>query len=205
MKAAKIIVSAAFAVFWAVGPVDAQTGRLKGNHIGCVTEDALDQMTQALVNQDRRLYDGLIGTLCVPVQGLEFSLLDRAGLLYMRSKVRVYVGQDHIDLWVPSEATPAPAVDIRKADEEAPKTERGPGQDDDLGGFGVFLWLMIWGVVVILVAAAFGGRRNRSDVSDAPRPDVKRRPFIDYNYKSPFHPDNAPRDSGRRKRKPKFW
>lgn len=82
--------------------VFAQTGRVKDNHIGCVTKNYLDQMTNALVNKDRRLFDTLIGEVCVPIQGREFSILDRG---FVTSKIRVYVGSDHVDLHVPSEAT----------------------------------------------------------------------------------------------------
>ena len=80
----------------------AQTGRVKGNYIGCLTEDYLDQMTSALVNKDQRLYESLIGKVCVPLKGQEFSILDRG---FLTSKIRIYVGSDYLDLFVPSEAT----------------------------------------------------------------------------------------------------
>lgn len=80
----------------------AQTGRVKDNHVGCLTERHLDEMTMALVNKDQRLYDSLIGKVCVPVKGQQFSILDRG---FITSKIRVYVGSDHVDLYVPSEAT----------------------------------------------------------------------------------------------------
>ena len=47
----------------------AQTGRVKDDHVGCLTEDSLDQMTTALVKKDQRLYASLMGKVCVALKG----------------------------------------------------------------------------------------------------------------------------------------
>lgn len=83
----------------------AQTGHVKGNYIGCLTEDYLDQMFTALNSKDQNLINSLYNKVCFSVEGREFSVLDRSGFLYSISKIRVYVGSDHVDLYVPSEAT----------------------------------------------------------------------------------------------------
>ena len=59
-------------------------------------------MTNALVRKDKRLFDTLIGKTCFPVKGQQFSVLDRG---FITSKIRVYIGSDYVDLFVPSEAT----------------------------------------------------------------------------------------------------
>ena len=80
----------------------AQTGVVKGDYVGCVTKDALDQMTNALVNKDKALFSSLMGKRCLPVNGQQFSVLDRG---FVTSKIKVYIAGDSVDLWVPSEAT----------------------------------------------------------------------------------------------------
>lgn len=82
-------------------PLHAQSGTITEPYIGCLTDAALDQLFEAINSGDNRLRDSLMGVKCVPVQGYEFSMLDR-GLL--RSTIRVYVGESHVDLIVPSEA-----------------------------------------------------------------------------------------------------
>lgn len=81
---------------------NAQAGTVSDNYIGCITEEHLDQMTTALVRKDERLYKSLMGKFCVPVQGQEFSVLDQG---FITSQIRVYIGNESVDLWVPSEAT----------------------------------------------------------------------------------------------------
>ncbi|GAA6176943.1 hypothetical protein [Sulfitobacter pacificus] len=70
-------------------------------YAGCSTKAALDEFTSAVVNNDKRQMNALIGTQCAAVGGFEFSVVDR-GLL--KTQVRVYVGENSILLWVPSEA-----------------------------------------------------------------------------------------------------
>ena len=72
-----------------------------GNYIGCSTKEQLSQLTLGIANKDRRLIDTLVGKVCAPVGGYEFSILERGPL---RSRVRMYIPSGHIDLWVHSEA-----------------------------------------------------------------------------------------------------
>ncbi len=85
-----------------VADASAQTGRVKGEHIGCLTKTYLGQLQTAVMNRDKRLYDAMMGKTCILVKGQEFSILDQGPLT---SKIRVYVGSDHVDLYVPTEAT----------------------------------------------------------------------------------------------------
>lgn len=80
----------------------AQTGVVQDHYIGCLTKDDLDQVLRSLSRNDERLYDSLMGTVCAVVKGRAFSILDRG---FATSKIRVYLGDNHVDLWVPTEAT----------------------------------------------------------------------------------------------------
>lgn len=86
------------AALWATS-VSAQT--FETGYAGCLTKDALDEFSTAVVNGDDRQINALLGVLCVPVGGYEFSVTDR-GLF--KTRVRVYVGDDSILLWVPAAA-----------------------------------------------------------------------------------------------------
>lgn len=90
-----------FVVVFALWASSASAGTLEAGYAGCLTKEALDEFTTAVVNKDRRQMDALIGVSCVPVGGFEFSVADR-GIL--KTQVRVYVGDKSILLWVPSEA-----------------------------------------------------------------------------------------------------
>lgn len=79
----------------------AYSAQFDGAYVGCVTQDALSEMQTAIMNQDRRQYDTLMGAVCAPLDGFEFSVVER-GML--RSKVRVYVGDNSVLLWTVSEA-----------------------------------------------------------------------------------------------------
>ena len=79
----------------------AQTGVISGAYIGCLTDEYLSQLMSAISTSDMRLRDSLMGSACVVVKGYEYSMLDRGVL---RSKIRVYVGDDYVDLIVPAEA-----------------------------------------------------------------------------------------------------
>ncbi|MGF7178191.1 hypothetical protein [Azospirillum doebereinerae] len=100
---AKMLAITAFASLMGIASAShAQTGTVRGNYVGCITEEALDQATQAAVKKDERLFNSLMGKQCIPISGQQFSILDRG---FIRSKIRVYVGNNHIDLYTPSEAT----------------------------------------------------------------------------------------------------
>lgn len=92
-----------FLVLAQSAPASAQSGVLDGPWIGCLTEDTFGQMTNALVTGDDRLRDSLLGTSCVVLDGQEFSVLGR--ISFGVRQIRVYVGDNHIDLIVPVEAT----------------------------------------------------------------------------------------------------
>lgn len=79
----------------------AVAGTFETGYAGCTTKDALDELTSAVVNKDQRQMDALLGTLCAPVGGFDFSVVSR-GLL--KTQARVYVGEESVLLWVPSEA-----------------------------------------------------------------------------------------------------
>lgn len=85
----------------AMSATTAAAATLESGYAGCVSKDSLDEFTMAVVNKDQRQMNALIGKACIPVGGLEFSVVDR-GLL--KTQVRVYAGNDSILLWVPSEA-----------------------------------------------------------------------------------------------------
>ncbi len=79
----------------------AQSGVL-GEGEGCVTEKHLDQLYEAYMTVDQRLVDSLMGVYCIRVDGLPFSMLDSG---FVVSEVRVYIGDTHIDLFVPAEVS----------------------------------------------------------------------------------------------------
>lgn len=74
---------------------------IRGSYVGCTTENALDEFTMAAVNRDRRQMEALIGVSCLPINGLEYSVVDRG---FITSEIRVYVGSDSIRVFTPSEA-----------------------------------------------------------------------------------------------------
>lgn len=74
------------------------------NYIGCVSEDALDQLHLAQARGDMRLMRSLTieEFKCINVDGLEYSLLDRG---FAVSKAKFYLDDgSSIVLWVPFEA-----------------------------------------------------------------------------------------------------
>jgi hypothetical protein len=79
----------------------AQTGTIQGAYVGCRTEAQLDEFVQAAIRKDRRQGEALLNKVCVLLRGREFSIVER-GWAY--SRVRVYVGEDSIVLWVQSGA-----------------------------------------------------------------------------------------------------
>lgn len=76
-------------------------GYVTGSYIGCYSQRAFEQLMSALASNDSRLYNSLMITECTPVNGLEYSILDKG---FLKSKARFYKGVDYQDLWVPSEA-----------------------------------------------------------------------------------------------------
>lgn len=74
-----------------------------GGYVGCVSEEYLDQYVRTSTTNDRKGFQYLVdNNLCVGVSSkLSFSILD-VGLL--TSKIRVYVEQDAVELWIPTEA-----------------------------------------------------------------------------------------------------
>ena len=96
----KILLKLTFFMSLLVAGTFAEAATL-GNYIGCTSEKALDQLFAAMSNNDSRLQSSLMGSECVPVGGREFSVIDRG---FVVTEVRVYVGENSIDLFVPSEA-----------------------------------------------------------------------------------------------------
>jgi len=76
--------------------------RVNDGYIGCLTESSLDEFITAAVNNDNRQMQTLLGTVCVPIGGREFSMVDQG---FVVSEIRVYVGSDSVLLFTPSEAT----------------------------------------------------------------------------------------------------
>lgn len=74
---------------------------IEEGHIGCTSEGALDEFMTAARNNDLRQGDLLLGSVCFPIGGLEFSEVDM-GLL--KSIIRVYTENGTAVLWVVSEA-----------------------------------------------------------------------------------------------------
>lgn len=81
-------------------PANADT--VNAGFVGCLTEDALDEFTMASVKEDKRQMDALIGTVCVPIGGRDYSMVDQG---FVVSEIRVYVGSDSINLFTHAEAT----------------------------------------------------------------------------------------------------
>ena len=79
----------------------AEAARIKGAFVGCLTKGALDEFVTAATRQDHRQMKALIGATCLPIEGLEYSLVDRG---FVKSQIRVYVGQRSALLWTVSEA-----------------------------------------------------------------------------------------------------
>lgn len=76
---------------------------LKDGYVGCLTEDYLDEFTQALVKKDERGMNYLMAKqVCVPTSSkFPISVTDFG---FMTTKYRVYVGNDAVELYSPSEA-----------------------------------------------------------------------------------------------------
>lgn len=76
---------------------------IKGDYIGCLTEDALKEVVSAAVKKDLRQIQALLDArLCINMNGLRFSVVD---LGFIRTKIRVYTGDGSLVLWTVTEAT----------------------------------------------------------------------------------------------------
>ncbi|WP_299850381.1 hypothetical protein [uncultured Roseovarius sp.] len=83
----------------ASGPAAAQT--IQGAYVGCVTETALDEFVAAAAANDLQQIQALNGTLCISIEGLQFSVVDRG---WSKSQVRVYGNGQSALLWTVSKA-----------------------------------------------------------------------------------------------------
>jgi len=75
--------------------------RITGAHVGCITKDALEEFRTAAHNNDLRQIRALTSTICTPIEGMEYSVIDRG---WMTSRIRVYGNGGSAVLWVISEA-----------------------------------------------------------------------------------------------------
>lgn len=80
----------------------AQSGRISGAYAGCLTEDSLDEFITAASKRDTRHMNALLGTECFPLDGREFSVVDRG---FTKTQIRVYAGGGSVLLWTVNEAT----------------------------------------------------------------------------------------------------
>ena len=94
-----LIAAAILTVFATAPALGAST--IKGDYIGCLTEDTFDEMIRAMNNKDMRQAEALMNRVCFFVQGLEYSVVDRG---WTTVRARVYAGGDSVILWLPIEA-----------------------------------------------------------------------------------------------------
>ena len=89
--------------FMAFAPFEAsaQSGRIQGDYVGCVTRQALDEFITAATRDDHRQMGALLGSVCVNMNGLPYSIVRRG---FVRSEVRVYASGSSIVLFTVSEA-----------------------------------------------------------------------------------------------------
>lgn len=85
----------------AAGDAAAQTGRISSAYVGCLTKEALSEFITAATRSDTRHMQSMLGSICFPIEGLEYSVVDRG---MMQSQLRVYIGNDSALLWTVSEA-----------------------------------------------------------------------------------------------------
>ena len=94
------VLAVAAALMMTAGPALADT--VNSGFVGCLTERALDEFITAVVNDDSRQMNTLLGSSCVPIGGREYSMIDQG---FITSEIRVYVGSDSVALFTPAEAT----------------------------------------------------------------------------------------------------
>lgn len=71
-------------------------GVIRGDYVGCLTEEALDEVMTAVANTDNRQFEALLGTSCFLLNDREYSVID---FNWGTPKIRVYVDGDSIVLW----------------------------------------------------------------------------------------------------------
>lgn len=74
---------------------------IEGPYAGCLTKDSLDEMIKASSEKDIRQINALLGVSCVLIEGREYSVVERG---FLKSRIRVYVGEDSVLLWTVSDA-----------------------------------------------------------------------------------------------------
>ncbi len=79
----------------------AQSGTVSGNYVGCTSKESLSEFISAAVANDSRQMSALLGTSCININGLSYSIVSRG---IVRSQLRVYSGSNSVVLWTPSEA-----------------------------------------------------------------------------------------------------
>ncbi|MDX8348622.1 hypothetical protein SLH49_11565 [Cognatiyoonia sp. IB215446] len=95
----RFIVYASLASAGLVQVANAQT--IQGSYVGCVSEAALDEFIDAAVANDTSQIQVLTGSVCISIEGLQFSVVDRG---WSKSQVRVYGNGQSALLWTVSEA-----------------------------------------------------------------------------------------------------
>ena len=80
----------------------ARSGTIKGDYVGCLSENALDEFIGAAVEKDYRQMQVLMeARLCFNLKGREYSTVDVG---FVTSEIRVYAGGGSVVLYVPTEA-----------------------------------------------------------------------------------------------------
>ena len=80
----------------------ARSGTIKGDFVGCLSENALDEFIDAAIAKDYRQMQALMRSrLCFNLKGREYSTVDVG---FVTSKIRVYAGGGSVVLHVPTKA-----------------------------------------------------------------------------------------------------
>jgi len=98
----RYLVVAALLAAASISSAHAQTGRVSGAYVGCLTKKGLDEIITAATKNDMRHMQALLGSECFPIKGREFSVVDRG---FLKSQIRVYAGGGSVLLWTVNEAT----------------------------------------------------------------------------------------------------
>ena len=101
MRALVVLVSVLVVALMPPISAQAQTGRINGPYVGCLTREALNEIQIASANSDRRQFDAMINTVCFLIEGREYSVVETGMLVY---RIRVYAGGGSLVLYVPREA-----------------------------------------------------------------------------------------------------
>lgn len=84
---------------FAAAPCFAQT--IPNGYVGCLTERSLSEFISAAVDENNRQMQALLGTVCFPIGGLEYAVVDRG---FTVSEIRVFLGGDSALLFTVAEA-----------------------------------------------------------------------------------------------------